>query len=48
MGLLTELNKMSPKKETEYALDVLRELKINPKKADAKAIREKMRLYNAI
>jgi hypothetical protein len=48
MGLLAELNKISPNKETEYALNILKELNIKPKKADAKAIREKMRLYNAI
>lgn len=48
MGLLEELQKILPNKETEYALKVLKVLKIKPKKADAKAIKEKMRLYNAI
>lgn len=48
MGLLEELQKILPTKETEYALKVLQTLKIKPKKADEKAIMEKMRLYNAV
>lgn len=47
-GLLEELQKILPNSETEYTLKVLQALKIKPIKADAKAIKEKMRLYNAI
>lgn len=47
-GLLKAFNKIKPLKETEKAINLIKQLDIKEKKADLKSLKEKMRLYNAI
>jgi hypothetical protein len=48
LGLLKVLNKIVKSKETGNAIKILETIKIRGKKADEKAIIQKMRLYHAI
>ena len=47
-GLLKTFNKLKPIKETGNAIKILESLNIKEIKADEKAMKQKMRLYNAI
>ncbi len=48
LGLLKALNRITPAKQLETAIDTLEAMKVKEVKADPSRIRERLRLYNAI
>jgi hypothetical protein len=48
LGLLKALNSIIKNKETQNAIKILEKMKVREEKADKRAVRQKMRLYNAI